>query len=72
MIYATVKAENAVGLSVSVYSSAIVVDDTPPMAGIVVDLPSISQIDPHDADRTVRMTRKACSTVEGRRITFCV
>jgi hypothetical protein len=63
-----VTAENAIGLSVSGYSQVIVVDDTPPTPGIVVDLPSISQIDPYDADRTVKMTRKACSTIEGMKI----
>jgi hypothetical protein len=65
MIYATITAENKVGLTVRAYSKVIVVDDTPPTAGVVVELSSVARIDPNNVDKTVQMNRKACTTMEG-------
>ena len=64
-IYATITAENRVGLTVSAYSEVIIVDDTPPSAGVVVELSSVARVDPNDVDKTVQMNRKACTTKEG-------
>jgi hypothetical protein len=65
ILYATVTAENHVGLSVSAYSESITVDNTPPLPGIVVELSSVAKIDPNDVAKTVELNRKACSTEEG-------
>ncbi|XP_053400990.1 uncharacterized protein LOC123541000 [Mercenaria mercenaria] len=63
-IYATVTAENRVGLSVRAYSKVIVVDNTPPSPGVVVELSSVARVNPNDVDKTVEMNRKACSSKE--------
>ncbi|XP_052806221.1 uncharacterized protein LOC128235438 [Mya arenaria] len=60
--YATVIAENSVGLQVRAYSSPISVDDTPPVSGVVVELKSASYIDPSDYEKTVQSTKMACES----------
>ena len=65
VLYGMVTATNSVGLSVSSYSEAITVDDTPPVAGMVVELSSITRIDPFNAAATVSMNLMACQTEEG-------
>lgn len=65
ILYATVTAENAVGLQISAFSSPISVDDTAPEKGVIVELPSIARIDPTNETRTVEMTRTACSSEKG-------
>ena len=65
VFYGMVTAYNSVGLSVSSYSEAITVDDTPPTAGMVVELTSIARIDPYNNDATVNMNLMACQTEEG-------
>ncbi|XP_060596420.1 uncharacterized protein LOC132750448 [Ruditapes philippinarum] len=64
ILYATVAAENHVGLSVSAYSESITVDNTPPLPGIVVELSSVANIVPNDVAKTVELNRKACLTEE--------
>ena len=61
-----VTAINSVGLSVSSFSESITVDDTPPVAGMVVELSSITRIDPYNAAATVSMNLMACQTEEGK------
>ncbi|XP_053401006.1 uncharacterized protein LOC123523226 isoform X2 [Mercenaria mercenaria] len=60
VLFATVTAENNVELSVRAYSDAIVVDDTPPSPGVVIELSSEAKVDPYYVDKTVEMNRKAC------------
>lgn len=70
MFYATVTATNGVDLDVSGYSEAIVVDDTPPTAGIVIELPSSSEINPNDVSSTVMMNRRGCASEAGSCFSF--
>ena len=60
-----ITAVNSVGLRSSAYSEAIVVDDTPPIPGMVVELNNIARIDPYNPSRTVEMNLMACQTEEG-------
>ena len=66
VLYGMVTAINSVGLSVSSFSESITVDDTPPVAGMVVELSSITRIDPYNAAATVSMNLMACQTEEGK------
>lgn len=65
-MFATLTAENKVGLKASAYSDAIVVDDTPPSPGTVIELSSVSKVNPNDVDKTVEMNRKACTSEDGK------
>ncbi|XP_052806226.1 uncharacterized protein LOC128235445 [Mya arenaria] len=62
IFYATVIAENSVGLQVRAYSAPISVDNTPPVSGVVVELKSASYIDPNDHEKTVQSTKMACES----------
>jgi len=65
VFYVTVSAVNGVGLDVSAQSNAIIVDDTPPKAGVVIELPSMSRIYPSNVTSTVLMNRRACADKQG-------
>ncbi|XP_052806219.1 uncharacterized protein LOC128235437 [Mya arenaria] len=62
IFYATVIAENSVGLQARAYSAPISVDDTPPVSGVAVELKSASYIDPNDYENTVQSTKMACES----------
>lgn len=64
----TVTAINMVGMSSDAFSNAVIVDQTPPKAGMVVDLSSVYRIDASSTEKTVSMNSKICVTDEGKYI----
>ena len=68
--YVTVAAVNSVGLKSYAFSGAITVDNTAPTAGKVVDLRTTFQTDSTDNDNTLALTKKYCTTDEGRLFAF--
>ena len=65
-VYATVVATNALGLNASATSQPIAVDNTPPVAGTVVELSDKYFIVAGDDNATAAANVYTCDTAEGR------
>ena len=65
-VYATVVATNALGLNASATSQPIAVDNTPPVAGSVVELSDKYFIVAGDDNATAAANVYTCDTAEGR------
>ena len=65
--FATVTATNNVGQTVSAYSKAISVDDTPPIHGLVIEHSGIHRINASNPAARLPSNRLGCGSEEGRK-----
>ena len=65
VLYASITAVNSVGLNTTAFSGPISVDDTPPVAGRVVELANNYRVDSGNSDITVALNLLACEDTKG-------